>query len=81
MRRSQQEGRMIEVTYTEPNAERDLARALIGTGVEPGEMLVNGVPVLRGTLVVRMELLEQIEPILWCSSENCRACDERTNKQ
>jgi hypothetical protein len=57
---------MIEATYTGPewvecrgavhtgpNAEGDLARALIGAGVEPGELLVfscNGVPALRGTV-------------------------------
>lgn len=57
---------MIEATYTGPervecrgavhagpNAEGDSARALIGAGVEPGELLVfsrNGVPALRGTV-------------------------------
>ena len=57
---------MIEATYTGPerveyqgdihtgpNAEGDLARALIGQGVDPGEMLVfsrNGVPALHGTV-------------------------------
>jgi hypothetical protein len=57
---------MIEAIYTGPeqvecrgavhagsNAEGDLARALIGAGVEPGELLVfsrNGVDALRGTV-------------------------------
>jgi hypothetical protein len=57
---------MVEATYTGPeqvecrgavhtgpNAEGDLARALIGAGVEPGELLVfsrNRVPALRGTV-------------------------------
>jgi hypothetical protein len=61
-----QEARMIEAnithsetvslngeTWTGPNAEGDCARALIGAGVEPGELLVfsrNGVPALRGTV-------------------------------
>lgn len=40
-------------THTGPNAEGDLARSLIGQGVDPGEMLVfvrNGVPAIRGTV-------------------------------
>jgi hypothetical protein len=40
-----------DAVYTSPNAEGDCARALIGAGVEPGEMLVfsrNGVPAPRG---------------------------------
>jgi hypothetical protein len=61
-----QEARMIEAnithsetvslngeTWTGPNAEGDCARALIGAGVEPGELLVfsrNGVDALRGTV-------------------------------
>lgn len=39
--------------HTGPNAEGDLARALIGVGVEPAELLVferDGVPQLRGTV-------------------------------
>jgi hypothetical protein len=39
--------------HTGPNAEGDLARALIGVGVEPAEALVferNGVEALRGTV-------------------------------
>jgi hypothetical protein len=39
--------------YTSPNAEGDCARALIGAGVDPGELLVftrNGVDTLRGTV-------------------------------
>ena len=39
--------------HTGPNAEGDLARALIGAGVDPGEPLVftrNGAPALRGTV-------------------------------
>jgi hypothetical protein len=39
--------------HTGPNAEGDLARALIGQGIDPGEMLVfsrNGTPALRGTV-------------------------------
>jgi hypothetical protein len=39
--------------HTGPNAEGDLARALIGVGVEPAEPIEfcrNGVPQLRGTV-------------------------------
>ena len=39
--------------HTGPNAEGDLARALIGVGVDPGEPIEfcrNGVPALRGTV-------------------------------
>jgi hypothetical protein len=41
------------VIYAGPNAEGDLARTLIGKGVDPGEMLVftrNDLPALRGTV-------------------------------
>ena len=57
---------MIEATYTGPervecrgavhagpNSEGDCVRALIGAGVDPGELLVfsrNGTPALRGTV-------------------------------
>ena len=41
------------VTYTGPNAEGDCARALIGAGINPDELLVfsrNGTPALRGAV-------------------------------